>query len=196
MEKEIQCDDLELEELLCVRVFSNTFHVIGLDRYYKAITEWAERKVLTGEESDTLLILASLNLEPIPDRNEVEQYLKIYQREMNIQNPHPHYSALVWLRMQIGYLIASKSGEDVEGKLALFTHYFLDFPPRAFARSANILSNFYWELFDEAIPIFYSKASEMSENELILHVKERLTLLYRKLDNSDWMGILAREIFV
>lgn len=192
MEKEIQCDDLELEELLCFRIFSNTFHVIGLDRYYKAITEWAERKVLAGEESDTLLILASLNLDPIPDRHEVEQYLHIYQREMNIQNPHPHYSALVWLRMQIRHLMFSKSSEDLEGKLALFTHYFLDFPPRAFARSANILSNFHWELYDEAIPVFYSRASEMSENQLIFLVNERLNSLYSKLNNSDWMEILAR----
>lgn len=32
----------------------------------------------------------------------------------------------------------------------------------------------------------------MSENELILHVKERLAPLYRKLHNCDCMGILAR----
>lgn len=88
--------------------------------------------------------------------------------------------------------MASKFCEDVEGKLALFTHYFLYFPPKAFARSANILSNLYWELFGEAVPIIYSKASEMSENELILHVKERLTSLYMKLHNSDWIGILTR----
>jgi len=192
MEKGILCDDLELEELLCLRVFNSTFHVIGLDRYYRAITEWAERKVLAGEEHDTLLILASLNLDPIPDRHEVEQYLKIYQQEMNIQNPHPHYSALVWLRMQLGYLMASESCEDVEGRLALFTHYFLDFPPRAFARSTDILSSFYWELYDEAKPIFYARAYETSENELIFYVKVRLTPLYRKLYNSDWMAILAR----
>lgn len=72
------------------------------------------------------------------------------------------------------------------------TRKVLDFPPGAFARSTNILSSFYWELVDVAIQIFYSRASEMSENELILHVKERLAPLYRMLHDSDWMGILAR----
>jgi len=114
MEMDIQNGERSLKELLCLKVFSETIEVIRLDDFTKAITDWAEREILAGEESDTLLILASLNLEPIPDRYDVEKYLRIYQREKNIQNPPPNYSALVLLRIKIGYLITASSSNEIE----------------------------------------------------------------------------------
>lgn len=78
MEMDIQNGERSLKELLCLKVFSETIEVICLDDFTKAITDWAEREILSGEESDTLLILASLNLEPIPDRYDVDKYLRIY----------------------------------------------------------------------------------------------------------------------
>jgi len=144
MKMECHNNELSLEDLLCLKVFSETFEVIGLDDFIKAITNWAEREIIAGEESDTLLILASLNLEPTPDRHDVEKYLRIYQREKNIQNPDIYYSALVWLRREISYLITDSSSNEIEKRLAFFTHYFSDYPPRAFARITNLISNFYW----------------------------------------------------
>ncbi|PAW35364.1 hypothetical protein CIL06_06410 [Pantoea vagans] len=191
MEMEFRNDQLSLQELLCLKVFNETFQVIGLDDYTKAITDWAEREIIAGEESDTLLILASLSLEPKPDRHDVEKYLRIYQREKNIQNPDSKYSALVWLRMKIGDLITASTSNEIEKKLAFFTNYFLDYSPRAFARIANLTSNFYWELYDEAIPVFNSRASEMSEHELVTYVRTRLLPFYRILCNRDWLRILA-----
>lgn len=114
MKMECQNNELSLEDLLCLKVFSETFEVIGLDDFIKAITNWAEREIIAGEESDTLLILASLNLEPTPDRHDVEKYLRIYQREKKIQNPDIYYSALVWLRREISYLITASSSNEIE----------------------------------------------------------------------------------
>ncbi|WP_455915931.1 hypothetical protein [Pantoea agglomerans] len=192
MKMEAPLGELSLYQLLCLRVFSKTFEVIGLDEYCKAITEWAERKVIAGEESDILLILASLNLDPVPDRYEVEKYLLFYQKEQNIQDPTPNHSALAWLRMKLLHLITASTTQDVEIKLAFFTHYFFDYQPRSFAIITNTISSFYWELYDEAIPAFNSRASQMSENELLDHVKERMLPYYRILDNPDWMWVLTR----
>ncbi|MBD9553333.1 hypothetical protein IB221_13835 [Pantoea sp. PNT01] len=191
MKMECHNNELSLEDLLCLKVFSETFEVIGLDDFIKAITNWAEREIIAGEESDTLLILASLNLEPTPDRHDVDKYLRIYQREKNIQNPDIYYSALVWLRREISYLITDSSSNEIEKRLAFFTHYFSDYPPRAFARITNLISNFYWELYDEAVPVFNSRASEMSEHQLITYVRTRLRPFYRILSNRDWLRILV-----
>lgn len=191
---EERSNELSLEELLCLKVFSETFEVIGPDDFNKAITEWAEKSILSGEESDTLLILASLNLEPIPYRHDEEKYLCIYQRERNVQNPDPHYSALVWLRLQIGHLITTSSSNEIEIRLEYFAHYFLGYSPRAFVKIANLIYNFYWELYDEAVPIFNSKASEMNKNELTSYVKKRLLPFYRILNNRDWLQILVGSL--
>lgn len=183
---------LSLHELLCLKTFSKTFEIINPVELNKAITEWAEREIIAEKASDTLLILASLNLDPIPDRFEVEKYLLLYQQEQGIQNPSAEQSALVWLRVQLGQLIAASNACEIESKLAFFTHYFLDYPPRAFACISRSISNFYWELYDEAIPVFNSRASEMSEEALLIHVQERITPYYRLLNHPDWLWILAR----
>lgn len=180
-----------LQELLCLKVFSEVFGVISSEAFCRAVVAWAEREVITGIDSETLLIIASLGLDSTLDRFEVEKYLLIYQSEQCIQDPSPRYSALVWLRLQLEQLIAASSAYEIESRLSFFTHYVLDHPPRAFACITNTLSNFYWELYDESIPVFNSRASEMSEDELLEQVKERLLPFYRILNNPDWMQVLA-----
>lgn len=180
-----------LQELLCLDVFSQTFNVIRSEVFCKAIIAWAEREVMSGENSEPLLIIASLGLDSTPDRYEVDKYLLMYQREQNIQNPSQYESALVWLRLQLGQLIEARSAIEVENRLKFFIHHYLDYPPRTFARITNVLSNLYWELFDEAIPVFNSRAAEMGENELLEYIKERLRPFYQILNNSDWIRLLT-----
>lgn len=181
------------QELLCLKIFSETVNVFGSDEFCQAVVAWAEREVLAGADSETLLMIASLGLDSTIDAFEVEKYLLIYKREQSIRDPSPRYSALVWLRLQLENLIAASSAHDVERRLSLFTHYYLDYPPRAFNYITNIFSGLYWELYDEAIPVFYSRASEMTESELLEYVKERLFPFYRILSNPDWMRVLSHE---
>lgn len=185
--------DYTLQELLCVREFSKNFETAGLENFSKVITEWAEKEFFSGGESESLLILASLNLDPQPNDYEVEAYLDRYQRSENIANPSAELSALVWLRIQLQLLMAAKSLEEIEQKLQFFTEYFLDFPPRAFASITRILSNFYWQLYDESPPVFSSNASTMSEEELLMYVKQRCMPYYRILINQDWLSILTKQ---
>lgn len=180
-----------LQELLCLKKFSDTFKVFSSDEFCRAVVSWAEREVIAGVDSEALLIIASLGLDSTIDSYEVEKYLLIYQREMSIQEPSSRYSALVWLRLQLEQLIAASSAQEIECRLSFFTHYFLDYPPRAFACITNTLSSLYWELYDESIPVFNSRASEMSEDQLLAHIKDRLFPFYRILSNSDWIQVLA-----
>ncbi|KLP55229.1 hypothetical protein ABR39_10000 [Enterobacter genomosp. O] len=179
------------KELLCLKKFSDTFNVFSSDEFCQAVVCWAEREVIAGADSETLLIIASLGLDSKIDSYEVEKYLLIYKKELSFQEPSERYSALVWLRVQLEKLIAASSAQEVECRLSFFTHYFLDYPPRAFACITYTLSNLYWELYDEAIPVFSSRASEMSEDQLLAHIKERLFPFYRILSNPDWIQVLA-----
>jgi len=51
-------------------------------------------------------------------------------------------------------------------KTGLFCPLFFDFPPRAFAIITHRLSHFYWEIYDKTMPVFNSRASSMSDEEL------------------------------
>lgn len=181
------------QELLCLKIFSEKFEVFSSEEFCQAVVCWAEREIIAGVDSETLLIISSLGLDSTIDSSEVEKYLLIYQREMSIQAPSPRYSALVWLRLQLEHLMAASSVHEVECRLSLFIHYYLDYPPRAFACITNRLSGLYWELWDESIPAFNSRASEMSEDQLLEHVKARLLPFCRILGNADWMHVLAAE---
>jgi len=180
-----------LQELLCLQVFSQTVEILSSEEFSRAVVAWAEREVIAGADSETLLILASLGLDSTPDPWEVDKYLFIYLHEQRIPHPSPCESTLVWLRLKLGQLIEAASASEIEEQLSLFTHYYLDYPPRAFARITNILSSLYWELYDEAVPVFNSRASEMSEHELLAYVKTRLLPYYRIVSSPDWMRLLT-----
>lgn len=182
-----------LQELLCLRTFDEVVRSRITPNFSKQITEWAEKELLTGNDSESLLILASLNFEPHPIDYEVNEYLGRYQREVNAVNPSAELSALVWLRMQLTLLMNANSSEEVEGRLAFFSIYALDYSPRAFASIAYRLNNFYWELYDEAMPAFNSRASSMSDDELKMYVKEWCEPYYRVLINEDWLSILTKR---
>jgi len=180
-----------LQDLLCLKTFDEIASFSSAIDFSKRITEWAEKELLNGNDSESLLILASLNLETHPIDYEVNEYLGRYQREMNIVNPSAELSALVWLRIQLTLLMKANSPQEVESRLAFFTNYFLDYAPSAFASITHRLNNFYWEMYDEAIPVFNSRASSMSDDELLLYVNQWCKPYFRILVNKDWLSVLA-----
>lgn len=183
-----------LHELLCLKKFSETFQVFSTEEFCQAAVDWAEREVIAGRASERLLIIASLGLDTTVDYVELERYLLIYLKEQGIQDPSLAYSALVWLRLQLAQLIAASSAQEVERRLVFFTHCYLDDIPPALFRITHLLSGLYWELYDEAVPVFYSRAYEMSEYQLLNHVTARLQPLYRILCNPDWMHVLTSAL--
>lgn len=182
-----------LRELLCLQVFRHKVGAITSDEFCHAVIAWAEREVIAGSDSTLLLILASLGLDSTPDITAVDKYLLMYLREKGIQSPSLYESAMIWLRLQLDHLTEASSRLEIEARLTFFTQYCLDNPPGAFARMTSMLSGLYWELFDEAIPVFNARASEMSESALIEYVRGRLRPLVRVLNNPDWVRLLTCE---
>lgn len=188
--------ELTLGELLCLKTFSSHYGEFGLfdDGWFvKAATAWAERELISGEESDNVMILASLSLDDVPDRYEVQRYLSLCQQERGMSEPALRLSALVWLRLALNQLMKVTTAAEIEHQLSFFMNWYLDYPPPVFAKITNMLSSYYWELYDEAIPAFYSRASEMSDDELLSQVKERVRPLIRFLSSKDWIDVLAKE---
>lgn len=182
-----------LQDLLCLRKFDEVVRFRITPDFSKQITEWAEKELLAGNNSESLLILASLNFESQPIDYEVKEYLGRYQREVNIENPSVELSALVWLRIQLTLLMKANSTQEVEGRLAFFTQYVLDYAPPAFASITDRLNNFYWEMYDEAMPDFNSRALSMSDDELLLYVKQWCEPYLRILINEDWLSFLTKR---
>lgn len=52
-----------------------------------AFTDWAERQVTAGDQSELLLILASLGLDAIPEREAIKTYFERYLEEMKLDYP-------------------------------------------------------------------------------------------------------------
>lgn len=117
-----------LQDLLCLRTFDEAVRSRVTPNFSKQITEWAEKELLTGNDSESLLILASLNFESHPIDYEVNEYLSRYQREVHIVDPSAELNALVWLRIQLKLLMKANSPEEVERRLAFFFKLCFRFP--------------------------------------------------------------------
>jgi hypothetical protein len=72
-------------------------------------------------------------------------------------------------------IAAASPAQEVECRLSFFIQYFFGYPPQAFACITNTLSSLYRELYDEAIPVFNSRTSEISEEQVlaIIHFHRR-----------------------
>lgn len=184
--------EYNLHEILCLKTYGNAFEAYKIDDYDKKITEWAEREIIFGNESDTLLILASLNLDKKPDSYEVEHYLLAYMRENNIFKPSLGESSVIWLKIKTWLLLHAESSKEIELRL----HQMPAFPLSPASRIASSITWHYYglheELFDDWGPEYPSKASTMSESAIISYVQCRLKPFYRILNNPDWAWLLAR----
>ena len=75
-----------LNDLLGLLVISRKYHFLhnDLDRLFIA---WAENQITGGNDSETLLILASLGLDKKAERTEVELFMSRYMAEQRIDLP-------------------------------------------------------------------------------------------------------------
>ncbi|MEB5972858.1 hypothetical protein ACWXWB_22250 [Pantoea dispersa] len=180
-----------LHEILCLRTYAEAFEAYRVDDYDKEITEWAEREIIEGNTSQTMLILASLNLDKKPDPYEVKHYLSNYMRQEGIFMPNLSESSVVWLRIKTWFLLHIESPEEIEVRLHQIPAYPLG--PDSLL-SSKITWRYYHlheELFEDWGPDHPSKASKMSELEILNYVRDRLKPFYRILTNQDWVDFLS-----
>lgn len=181
----------DLHEILCLKTIGESFEAYRVDDYDKMILEWAERELLSGNNSESLLILASLNLDKRPDSDEIEHYLYAYMLEQNIVMPSINASAMTWLRIKAWYLMHAETSKELELRLH-------QIPAFHSSPGSRILSNICWQfyriyddLYDDCGPGYPSKASAMKEADIIDFVKCRVKPFYRILCSSDWAWVLT-----
>lgn len=168
------------------------FEAYRVDDYDKMIIDWAERALLYGNSSESLLILASLNLDKRPDSDEIERYLHAYMLEKNIVIPSINASAITWLRIKALFLMHAETSKEVELRLHQFPAFHSSPSSRIFSNICWQFYGIYDELYDDWGPDYPSKASAMSEADILDFVKCRVKPFYRILCSSDWTWVLAR----
>lgn len=180
-----------LHEILCLKTYAEAFEAYRVDDYDKEITEWAEREIIEGNDSETILILASLNLDKKPDPYEVKHYLSIYMREEHIFLTNLSESSVIWLRIRTWFLLHIESVEEIELRL----HQTPSFPLSTDSSLASKITwryyHLYEELFEDWGPDYPSKATIMSDSEIIEYVRNKIKPFYRILTNEDWVKFLS-----
>ncbi|ALR77958.1 hypothetical protein [[Enterobacter] lignolyticus] len=184
----------DLHEILCLKTVGEAFEAYRVDDYDKMIIDWAERELLSGSSSESLLILASLSLDKHPDSDEIERYLHTYMLEQNIVMPSINASAMTWLRLKTWFLMHAETSKELELRLH-------QIPAFHSSPGSRILSNICWQfyriyddLYDDWGPEYPSKASAMNDADIIDFVKCRVKPFYRILCSSDWAWVLARTV--
>jgi len=182
-----------LNDLLCLTRFKQLFESGGGDDIIKAIVEWAEQEVMAGSENESLLILASLNLDKTPDVYEVYNYLERFMREQGIGYPGDQLSALTWLRIRLWEMTHCTDAQMAEVYLSYFATHFYDDTTDFFSRTCSFLYRFYYFLFDSYGDQYRTPAEEMTRDELLAYIKERVSGFERKLCNKEWLEFLTMK---
>lgn len=181
-----------LYEILCLMTYGEAFEAYRVNDYYKEITEWAEREIIAENNSETILILASLNLDKKPDPYEVKHYLSAYMRQEGIFMPNLSESSVVWLRIKTWFLLHIESVDEIELRLHNMPAFPLGPDSRLASRITWQFYHLYEELFDDWGPDYPSRASKMSEAEILDFIRCRVKPYYRILCNPDWVWLLSR----
>ena len=180
-----------LNDLLGLFVFSHKYHFIHKDMD-RLITAWAEDKIIEGDDSETLLILASLGLDNQPERTEVELYLSRYMAEQQIDLPTLKKAALVWIKLFVRHLSQCASVHDAEQKMYFLVCHWFEPDAKIFAAVVDTLKSLYWHLFDEWEGPGTSEAAKMEVSEVFELINRSMRPYYLKIENPDWLHLLVR----
>ncbi|WP_333849823.1 hypothetical protein [Leclercia sp.] len=180
-----------LNDLLGLVVFARKYPVLHND-LDSLIVAWAENQITEGNDSETLLILASLGLDNQPERTEVELYLARYLAEQRIELPPLKTAALVWIKLFLRQLSQCASIHDAEKKMDFLVCYWLEPDVKIFTAMVDTLKSLYWHLYDEWEGPGTSEAVRMKESEFFELINRAMLPYCRKIENPDWLQLLAR----
>ena len=180
-----------LNELLGLLVFSREHHFLqnDMDRLFIA---WAEDQITEGNDSDTLLILASLGFDKQPERTEVELFLSRYMAEQRIDLPPLKTAALVWIKLFVRQVSQCATIHDAEQKMYFLVCHWFKPDVKIFAAVVDTLKLLYWNLFDEWEGPGSSEAAKMEESEFFELINRAMLPYSRKIETPDWLDLLAR----
>lgn len=180
-----------LNDLLGLLVFSREYPFLHNDLDC-LIVAWAEGQITEGNDSETLLILASLALDHPPERAEVELYLSRYMAEQRIDLPPLKTAALVWIKLFMRQLSQCTSIHEVEQKMYFLVCYWFEPDVKIFTAAIDTLKSLYWHLYDEWEGPGTSEAVRMKESEFFALINRAMLPWSRKIENPDWLDLLVR----
>lgn len=178
-----------LHELLCMHVFLQDA-LIPRDETSRQIVCWAEYRVMAGDDSEPLLILASLGLQADPERHEVTHWLERYLAEQQQAWPDTRMAALVWLRITLGDFLQCTDIPAAERRMeTLALHAFSSQVPFVDA-CVSQLRSCYWDLFDDWGGERTCPATEMGTASFLALLSEIVMPWHHKLSCPDWLALL------
>ncbi len=180
-----------LNDLLGLIVFSRKYPFLH-DDLDGLIVAWAEAQITAGNDSETLLILASLGLDNQPERTEVELYLSRYLAEQRIVLPPFKTAALIWIKLFMSQLSRCASIHDAEQKMYFLVCYWFEPDVKIFEAVVDMLKSLYWHLFDEWEGPGTSEAVKMGEQEFFELINRAMLPYSRKIEDPDWLELLVR----
>ncbi len=163
-----------LNELLGLLVFSGKYEFLHNDLDCMIIA-WAEDQIIKGNDSETLLILASLGLD---------------NQQINL--PPLKTAALVWIKLFMSQLSQCASIHDAEQKMYFLVCHCLEPDVKIFTAVVDTLKSLYWHLFDEWEGPGTSEAVRLEESEFFELINRAILPYSRKIENPDWLDLLVR----
>nr|WP_243404517.1 hypothetical protein [Serratia liquefaciens] len=180
-----------LNDLLGLFVFSQRYRFLHYD-FDRLFIAWAEDQITEGNDSDTLLILASLGFDKQPERTEVELFMSRYMAEQRIDMPPLKTAALVWIKLFLRELSQCASIHDAEQKMYFLVCHWHEPDVKIFAAVVDTLKSLYWHLFDEWEGPGTSEAARMEESEFFELINRAILPYSRKIEAPDWLDLLVR----
>ncbi|WP_334319871.1 hypothetical protein [Gilliamella apicola] len=188
--------NLFLDEILSLYRF-NQYYGSPSEYFYSSglIIDWAEKQVMQGDDSEILLIIASLGLDKKIDSDEVMTYLKRYLSEKNISIPSINYSCLVFMRLFSQKIMICNSLKDIGDLLHSFVFKYIEFGNRYFHRIKHYWLFIYYDYFDMYDGLnCYCAEKQLSEAKRYTRIKALAKRFYAFLNNKEMVEYLAKHI--
>lgn len=141
-------------------------------------TDWAEQRVIAGDTSDNLLILASLGLDKDLVREEVQTYFDAYLRDIGMAYPSGLTAQVYFFRRSFKTMAFSEDENVVWGALLDTFNYWYDIDSPMLCRVVdywNGVRNDFVDCFDEEygyLHVLYPRHFEIPRQKQSDYIKE------------------------
>lgn len=192
---ELKFSNLSLDEILSLYKF-NLYYGSSSEHFYsnELVINWAEKQVMQNNDSEILLIIASLGLDKQIDSDEVITYLKRYLAEKNIAIPDINYSSLIVLKLLIQKIISSNNLNDTDFLLSSFVFKYIDLDNKYFHKIKKYWLFIYYDYFARyEEPNCYFPKEQLCEKKQYDKIKFLAKRFYTLLNNKVMVEFLAKH---
>ncbi|SET09792.1 hypothetical protein [Thorsellia anophelis] len=141
----------------------------------RMIVKWAENLIMQENISDSLLILASLDLDSTISEIDFKNYLNRYLIENKISLPSLKFAHIVWLKFFLRHLLTLKDRNAIENTLSVFDVNFKMHPTSLFfSKLWSKLLKLNEYLFEFCCQTNVQRVDSMDDTELLRFIQNKL----------------------